>query len=155
MLKSFVNKLTLTNCAYHIIQTTGAHPSWKFEVGMHNKTYSISYYENRAINFFLAVYDRNGNKRLLLLALNVFLFWNQNSSFVEIFPFLLFTGVIKTAFDLDIAEWYHSKHIIHGSWYLRIISKRTNFLSNNTPWLPYILLLNIVLITVNFNFFKS
>ena len=95
MLKSYVNKLTLTNCAYHIIQTTGARPSWKFEVGMHNKTYSISYYENRAINFFLAVYDRNGNKRLLLLALNVFLFWNQNSSFVEIFPFLLFTGWLR------------------------------------------------------------
>ena len=124
---------------------------------MHNKTYSISYYENRAINFFLAVYDRNGNKRLLLLALNVFLFWNQNSSFVEIFPFLLFTGVIKIAFDLDIAEWYHSKHF-HGSWYLRMIwhiSLWTNLLSTNTPWLPYILLLNIVLITVNFNFFNS
>ena len=130
---------------------------------MHNKTYSISYYENRAINFFLAVYDRNGNKRLLLLALNVFLFWNQNSSFVEFIPFFVIYRVIKTAFNLDIAECNHLKHNIHGSWYLRNtefskiwhISKWTNLQSNNTPWLPYILLLNIVLIAVNFNFFNS
>ena len=104
-------------------------------MGTHNKTYSISYYENRAINFFLAVYDRNGNKRSLLLALNVFLFWNQNSSFVEIFPFFVISGVIKTAFKLDIAEWYNSKHEIHGSWYVHTpIVLGMSYTAFSKPW---------------------